>query len=159
MIRFFNMIFESFLADCLTERLRQRRLLVMHDPEPRFCEIVVGLADKHTQVLECDGDLPESRPLSSPIAAASCSQQPLAGIRRNNDVIRTWDSSIRRPGSPRSQRFRRSRQGNTMFSRGGPLPESAGIPWGPCSGAAVLHLGQAVRLHLNRGELLFSEPL
>jgi hypothetical protein len=55
------MTFESFLADCLRERLRQRRLLVVHDPEARFREIVVGLADKHTQVLECDGDLLEAR--------------------------------------------------------------------------------------------------
>lgn len=55
------MTFETFLSSQLADRLRQRRLLVVHDPDQRFRDIVVGLRDKQTQVLDCDGDLLEAR--------------------------------------------------------------------------------------------------
>ena len=55
------MTFEAFLASRLSDRLRQRRLLVVHDPDPRFREIVTGLSDNHTTVMDCGGDLLEAR--------------------------------------------------------------------------------------------------
>jgi hypothetical protein len=64
---------------------------------------ILAPAPEPTQVSFCRNP-PESRPSPS----AACRQPRLAGIRRNDVVLRTWDSSIRRPGSPRSQGFRRS---------------------------------------------------
>jgi hypothetical protein len=55
------MTFASFLTSRLESRLRQRRLLTVHDPEGRYREIVSGLANDRTTVLECDGDLLEAR--------------------------------------------------------------------------------------------------
>lgn len=55
------MTFESFLASRLDSRLRQRRLMVVFDPEERFRDAVFGMADEHTAVLDGGGDLLESR--------------------------------------------------------------------------------------------------
>ncbi|MEN3941777.1 PglZ domain-containing protein [Prosthecobacter sp. SYSU 5D2] len=55
------MTFETFLAQQLETRIRQRRLLVVYDPDQRFRDIVASLRDKYTQVLDCDGDLLEAR--------------------------------------------------------------------------------------------------
>ncbi len=53
--------FETFFAKHLEQRLRQRRLLVVHDPEERYREIVDGLADEVTTVLDGSGGLLEAR--------------------------------------------------------------------------------------------------
>lgn len=58
------MTFETFLTSRLDDSLRKHRLLVIHDPDQRFRDIVIGLKDKHTQVLDCDADLLESREAS-----------------------------------------------------------------------------------------------
>ncbi len=55
------MTFESFLSSRLNARLRLRRLLVVHDPDQRFLDIVMGMTDEHTTVLNCAGDMLEAR--------------------------------------------------------------------------------------------------
>lgn len=55
------MTFESFLASRLESRLRQPRVLVAHDPDGRFRDIILGLADELTTVLDCGGELLEAR--------------------------------------------------------------------------------------------------
>jgi hypothetical protein len=55
------MTFESFLASRIRQRLRQRRMLVMHDPDGRFRDTALGMADDVTSVLDAGGDLLESR--------------------------------------------------------------------------------------------------
>lgn len=55
------MTFESFFTSRLDSRLRQRRLLTIHDPEGRYREIAFGMADGTTTVLDCGGDLLEAR--------------------------------------------------------------------------------------------------
>lgn len=55
------MSFETFLANRLAERLKPRRLLVVHDPDRRLEGIVLGMADEQTTVLDCTGDLLEAR--------------------------------------------------------------------------------------------------
>lgn len=55
------MTFESFFTSRLESRLRQRRLLTLHDPENRYREISSGMANDRTTVLDCGGDLLEAR--------------------------------------------------------------------------------------------------
>jgi hypothetical protein len=55
------MTFESFFTSRLSSRLRQRRLLTLHDPEGRYREIAMSLANDRTTVLDCGGDLLEAR--------------------------------------------------------------------------------------------------
>ncbi len=55
------MTFESFFTSRLDSRLRQRRLLTIHDPEGCYREIAFGIADGTTTVLDCGGDLLEAR--------------------------------------------------------------------------------------------------
>jgi hypothetical protein len=55
------MTFESFFASRLTDRLRQRRLLVVHDPDARYRDIVLGMKTDSTTVLDCGSDLLEAR--------------------------------------------------------------------------------------------------
>ncbi len=55
------MTFESFFTSRLSYRLRQRRLLTLHDLEGRYREIVFGMADELTTVLDCTTGLLESR--------------------------------------------------------------------------------------------------
>jgi len=55
------MTFESFFTSRLESRLRQRRLLTLHDPENRYREIIFGMANDRTTVLDCGGDLLEAR--------------------------------------------------------------------------------------------------
>lgn len=55
------MTFESFFVSRLEPRLRQRRLLVLHDSENRYREIAMGMVDVITDVLDCSGDLLEAR--------------------------------------------------------------------------------------------------
>jgi hypothetical protein len=53
--------FESFFTSRLDSRLRQRRLLTIHDPEGRYREIISAMANDRTTVLDCGGDLLEAR--------------------------------------------------------------------------------------------------
>jgi hypothetical protein len=55
------MTFASFLTSRLESRLRQRRLLTVHDPEGRYREIVSGMANDRTTVLDCGCDLLDAR--------------------------------------------------------------------------------------------------
>jgi hypothetical protein len=55
------MTFESFFTSRLESRLRQRRLLTLHDPENRYREILSGMASDRITVLDCGGDLLEAR--------------------------------------------------------------------------------------------------
>jgi hypothetical protein len=55
------MTFESFFTSRLDSRLRQRRLLTLHDPEGRYRDTVFGMENDRTTVLDCGGDLLEAR--------------------------------------------------------------------------------------------------
>jgi hypothetical protein len=55
------MTFETFFTSRLESRLRQRRLLTLHDPENRYREIISGMTNDRTTVLDCGGDLLEAR--------------------------------------------------------------------------------------------------
>jgi len=55
------MTFETYLSTRFAERLRHRRVLVIHDPDARYREIALGMGDEHTTVLDCGGDLLEAR--------------------------------------------------------------------------------------------------
>ena len=55
------MTFESFFTSRLNSRLRQRRLLTIHDPESRYQDIVMTMADERTTVLDCGIGLLEAR--------------------------------------------------------------------------------------------------
>jgi hypothetical protein len=55
------MTFESFFTSRLSSRLRQRRLLTIHDPEGRYRDIVLGMADELMTVLDCGTGLLEAR--------------------------------------------------------------------------------------------------
>jgi hypothetical protein len=55
------MTLEDFISKRFADRLRQRRLIVIHDPKGRYREVVFGMADDHTTVLDCGGDLLEAR--------------------------------------------------------------------------------------------------
>ncbi|MGL5017207.1 MAG: hypothetical protein ACRDBP_03670 [Luteolibacter sp.] len=55
------MTFESFFTSRLDSRLRQRRLLTLHDPEGRYRETVFSMENDRTTVLDCGGDLLEAR--------------------------------------------------------------------------------------------------
>ena len=55
------MTFESFFTSRLESRLRKSRLLTVHDPDGRYRELVPGLANDRTSVLDCGGDLLEAR--------------------------------------------------------------------------------------------------
>lgn len=55
------MIFETFFTSRLETRMRQRRLLTLHDPEGRYREMALGMANDITTVLDCGGDLLEAR--------------------------------------------------------------------------------------------------
>jgi len=55
------MTFESFFTSRLDSRLRQRRLLTLHDPEARYRETIFGMTNDRTTVLDCGGDLLEAR--------------------------------------------------------------------------------------------------
>ena len=58
------MTFESFLSAHLENRLRHRRVLVVHDPEQRFRSVVMRLGDNFNHVLDCGGDLLEAREMA-----------------------------------------------------------------------------------------------
>jgi hypothetical protein len=58
------MTFETFLSSHLEHRLRQRRVLVVHDPEMRFRSVVMSLGDNNNDVLDCGGDLLEAREIA-----------------------------------------------------------------------------------------------
>lgn len=55
------MTFASFLTSRLDSRLRQPRLLTVHDPEACYREIILGMANDLTTVLDLGGDLLEAR--------------------------------------------------------------------------------------------------
>jgi hypothetical protein len=55
------MTFESFFTSRLNPRVRQRRLLTVHDPEGRYRDIVLGMADDLTTVHDCGAGLLEAR--------------------------------------------------------------------------------------------------
>lgn len=55
------MTLEDFISKRFADRLRQRRLLTLHDPDGRYREVVFGMADDHTTVLDCGGDLLDAR--------------------------------------------------------------------------------------------------
>jgi len=55
------MTLESFIQSKLTDRLKQHHVLLFHDPEKIYQEVVGALASEHTQVVRADGDLLEAR--------------------------------------------------------------------------------------------------
>lgn len=55
------MTLEDFITSRFADRLRQRRVLVIHDPDGRYREIALGMSDDKTMVLDCGGDLLEAR--------------------------------------------------------------------------------------------------
>ena len=57
------MTLESFIQSKLTDRLKQHHVLLFHDPEKIYQEVVGALASEHMQVVRADGDLLEAREL------------------------------------------------------------------------------------------------
>ena len=55
------MTLEDFITSRFADRLRQRRVLVIHDADGRYREIALNMSDDNTTVLDCGGDLLEAR--------------------------------------------------------------------------------------------------
>ena len=55
------MTLESFIQSKLSERLKQRHVLLFHDPDRMYQEVVEGLANEHTKVVHAGGALLEAR--------------------------------------------------------------------------------------------------
>lgn len=55
------MTLEDFITSRFADRLRQRRVLVIHDADGRYREIALNMSDDKTTVLDCGGDLLEAR--------------------------------------------------------------------------------------------------
>ncbi|MDB6175045.1 MAG: PglZ protein [Chthoniobacteraceae bacterium] len=55
------MKFEAFLETHFRQRLKNSRILVIHDPDSRYADVTAGLAGDGTVVLDCGADIMESR--------------------------------------------------------------------------------------------------